>query len=73
MQIEIDRETDEVIRYQTYGFKRGVGFEPSSMDYDQTMEMSLDFGDEDDGTEDLDEDDLHTENTWPSRREARRG
>ena len=71
MQIGLERETDRVINYQTFGFRKGIGFEPSSMEYDQTVDLTLDFDDEDDGTEDLDDQDLDTENTWPSRREKK--
>ncbi len=73
MQIGVERESEETFRYQTYGFRRGVGFEPSSIEYDQAMEMTLDFEEQDDreGAEDLDEKDLDTENTWPSRRRTK--
>ncbi len=48
-----------------------AGFEPTSFNLEQRIEMMLEFDERKDEPEDLRTEDLDTENTWPSRRGTR--
>ena len=72
MQLEEKRDCRrEDRRYRVGGFRPGVGFQPSSIDVDRSLQMMLEF-DEDGEPENLGDEDLDTEETWPSRREKKR-
>jgi hypothetical protein len=70
MEICSEREEFRTVRIQ--GFRQGVGFQPSSVDVDLSMEMTLEFDDKDDEPEDLEDEDLDAEDTLPRRRATNR-
>ena len=73
--MQISDNRDEIKGFRLHGFRQGFGFQPSSVDSDSRMEMTLEFDDkddEDDEPEDLEDEDLDAEDTLPSRRATNR-